>query len=329
MGSDEQRLSEELQRRYLDIRSPRMRAILMIQDEVLSALRDFLRGRGFVEILAPIIGPVTDPGIRGAKQVSIDYYGHQFKVMSSMILYKQMAVCSLGKVFALSPNVRLEPLESLKTGRHLAEFRQLDLEVAKASYHDVMILAERMQQHVCQRIGDNCREHLKSLGRDLKVPRVPFKRLSYHETVDLLRGEGFNLDHGAEIPWDAEEHLSGMFTEPFFIYDYPETARGFYDREDPERSGVLRDFDLIYPEGFGEAISGGEREYEYEKVVNRMRKREEDPTSYGWYLEMLKDGIVPSAGFGIGVERLTRYLCGASKIWETVPFPKVPGIASP
>ena len=76
-------------------------------------------------------------------------------------------------------------------------------------------------------------------------------------------------------------------------------------------------------------MSGGEREYEYEKVINRMRKREEDPASYGWYLEMLREGIVPSAGFGIGVERLTRYLCGASKIWETVPFPKVPGIASP
>jgi asparaginyl-tRNA synthetase len=329
MEFDEQSLGKELQRRYLDIRSPRMKTILVIQDEVLSALRDFLRGEGFIEILAPIIGPVTDPGIRGAKQVAIDYYGHPFKIMSSMILYKQMVVCSLGKVFALSPNVRLEPPEALKTGRHLAEFRQLDLEVAKASYRDVMSIAEQMQRYVCQRISNKCREELKALRRELKVPKVPFKRLSYHEAVDLLRGEGFSIDYVAEIPWDAEEHLSGMFSEPFFIYDYPETARGFYDREDPERSGILRDFDLIYPEGFGEAISGGEREYEYEKVVNRMRKREEDPTSYGWYLEMLKDGIVPSAGFGIGVERLTRYLCGASKIWETVPFPKVPGIASP
>ena len=329
MGFREHRLSDELQRRYLDIRSPKMRSILVVQDEALSALRDFLRKEDFLEILAPIIGPVTDPGIRGAKQVSVDYYGHEFKVMSSMILYKQMAVCSLGKVFALSPNVRLEPLESLKTGRHLAEFRQLDLEVAKASYHDVMNLAERMQQYACQRIKNNCREELESLGRELGVPRVPFKRLSYQEAIDLLRGEGFDLDYDSEIPWDAEEHLSSLFDEPFFIYDYPETARGFYDREDPERLGILRDFDLLYPEGFGEAVSGGEREYEYGKVLNRMKRRGEDPAAYGWYLEMLREGIVPSAGFGIGVERFTRYICGVTNIWETVPFPKVPGIASP
>lgn len=329
MVHEENRLSEELRRRYIGIRSPRMRSILVVQDEALSALRDFLRKEGFIEILAPIIGPVTDPGIRGAKQVSIDYYGHQFKVMSSMILYKQMAVCSLGKVFALSPNVRLEPPESLKTRRHLAEFRQLDLEVAKASYHDVMSIAEEMVRYVCQRIGNRCQEELESLGRKLRVPEVPFVRLSYYKAVDMLRAEGLNLDDGVEIPWDAEEHLSSMFEEPFFVYDYPETARGFYDLEDPERPGILRDFDLIYPEGYGEAISGGEREYEYERVVNRMTRRNEDPQAYGWYLEMLKDGIVSSAGFGIGVERLTRYLCGVSEIWETVPFPKVPGIASP
>ncbi|MFB0543343.1 MAG: asparagine synthetase A [Candidatus Bathyarchaeia archaeon] len=329
MGFDEHRLSEELHRRYLDIRSPRMKSILIIQDEALSALRDFLKGKGFVEILAPIIGPVTDPGIRGAKQVTIDYYGHSFKVMSSMILYKQMAVCSLEKIYALSPNVRLEPLESLKTGRHLSEFRQLDLEVARATYHEVMSLAERMLRYICTRTRERCREELKFLGRDLRVPRLPFKRLSYHEGIDLLRREGFDLDYEMEIPWDAEEHLSGMFEDPFFIYDYPETARGFYDREDPNRKGILRDFDLLYPEGFGEAISGGEREYEYEKVLRRVRRNGEDPEAYGWYLEMLREGIVPSAGFGIGVERLTRYLCGVSKIWEAVPFPKVPGIASP
>ena len=329
MGFDEHRLCEELHRRYLDIRSPRMRSILIIQDEVLSALRGFLKKEGFIEILAPIIGPVTDPGIRGAKQVTIDYYGHQFKVMSSMILYKQMAVCSIEKIFALSPNIRLEPPESLKTGRHLSEFRQLDLEVARATYYEVMGLAERMLRYVCTRIRERCQEELKFLGRELRVPRVPFKRLSYHESIDLLRGEGFDLDYEVEIPWDAEEHLSGMFPDPFFIYDYPETARGFYDREDPDRRGILRDFDLLYPEGFGEAISGGEREYEYEKVLKRIERNREDPGAYGWYLEMLREGIVPSAGFGIGVERLTRYLCGVSKIWEAVPFPKVPGIASP
>jgi asparaginyl-tRNA synthetase len=322
-------LKEKLWRRYREIRKPWMRCMLRIQDEALTALRDFLRGEGFIEILAPIVGPVTDPGIRGAKQVSVNYYGYTFKAMSSMILYKQMAVSSLGKVFALSPNLRLEPLETLNTGRHLAEFRQLDLEVAEASYLEVMELGERMLIYVLKRIRRECAEELEHLERELSIPARPFRRLTHREAVELLRGEGFDIKPGEEIPWDAEEHISKMFKEPFWITDYPLTARGFYDREDPERPGILRDFDLLYPEGYGEAISGGEREYEYEKVIARMKNRGDKPEEYGWYLEMLREGVKPSAGFGIGIERLTRYLCGLQYIWDAVPFPKVPGVPSP
>ncbi len=322
-------MRRRLWRRYGEIREPWMRWMLRVQDEALSALRDFLRGEGFIEILAPIIGPVTDPGIRGARQVSIYYYGERFKVMSSIILYKQMAATSLGKVFAISPNLRLEPPETLRTGRHLAEFRQLDLEVAEAEYLDLMELGERMLIYVLRRIRRECAEELEKLGRELRIPPRPFRRLTYYEAVELLREEGFNLKQGEEIPWDAEEYISTLFQEPFWIIEYPITARGFYDREDPERPGILRDFDLLYPEGYGEAISGGEREYEYERVLARMKMGGENPEDYSWYLEMLREGIKPTAGFGIGVERLTRYLCGLEYIWDAVPFPRVPGIPSP
>jgi len=329
LKTDAMELQSSLRYRYRYIKRPEMKSVLRIQDVVLSALRDFLRGEGFYEILAPIIGPVTDPGIRGAKQVSVDFYGHPFKIMSSMILYKQMAVSTLDKIFALSPNVRIEPEEALATGRHLSEFRQLDLEVANASYFDVMKLGEAMVSFVCDVVEEKCLEDLEYLGRELNVPKPPFKKMRHEEAVDLLRSRGIEAQRGEEISWSAEEELSAMFEEPFWIYDYPLTARGFYDREDPSRPGILRDFDLIYPEGFGEAISGGEREYQLDKVIARMRAKEDDPESYGWYLDMLQEGVTPSAGFGIGVERFTRYICGLKKIWDAVPFPKVPGIASP
>ena len=318
-----------LTKRYRVIRKPQFKYILRIQNEILSALHDFLRNEGFIEILAPIIGPVTDPGIRGAKQVSIDYYGAQFKVMSSMILYKQMAVASLGKIFALSPNIRLEPIESISTRMHLAEFRQVDVEQAHASYMDIMGVAERLLTYVCRRINEKCKEELEFLNRELKIPKPSFKKLSYQEALEILRKEKFNVKYGKEIPWDAEKALSKISDEPFFVTDYSLMARGFYDREDPERPGVLRDFDMLYPEGYGEAISGGEREYTYEGVLRRMRIKGENISEYSWYLEMLKDGIPPSAGFGIGVERLTRWICGLENIWDAVPFPKVPGVISP
>ena len=69
------------------MRHPKMKPILRVQDQLLTSVREFLREEGFMEILGPIIGPATDPGIRGAKQVSFQYYGAPFKIMSSMILY--------------------------------------------------------------------------------------------------------------------------------------------------------------------------------------------------------------------------------------------------
>jgi asparaginyl-tRNA synthetase len=54
----------------------------------------------------------------------------------------------------------------------------------------------------------------------------------------------------------------------------------------------------------------------------------EDPEKYGWYMDMLREGIAPTAGFGIGLERLTRYVCRLDSILEARPYPKVSGVVS-
>jgi len=318
-----------IKRRYLTIREPKTVSVLKIQDGIIAAIREYLREKGFVEILAPIIGPVTDPGIRRAKQVSIDYYGAEFKLMSSMILYKQMAVSSLRKIFSISPNIRIEPLETVKTRRHLTEFRQVDIEAAYATYEEMMRLGEEMLCYVIKDVKEKFVRELQKLKRRLEVPQTPFIRYTHHEAVEVLKSLGFNLSYNEEIPWDAEEKLSAVHKQPFWITDYPITARGFYYLEHRNKPGILRDFDLLYPEGYGEAISGGEREHRYGKIVERIKQGGEDPAKYGWYLEMLKEGVSPSAGFGIGIERLTRYICGVKSVWEAVAFPKVAGVISP
>jgi len=330
--SDGSRLLEELASKlskcYSLYRSDSKYArVFRVQATVLRAIREHLDARGFVELLPPILGPATDPGIRGAGRVTVEFYGARYKLMSSAILYKQMMADVLGRIYFVSPNVRLEKPEAAFTGRHLAEFFQVDVEIKGASYHDAMRVAEGLLSYVVGRVLEENWRDLEALGRYLEPVRPPFPRLTYEQSLERLKAMGFETVRGEEIPWDMEEALSASFTTPFFLIDYPKTARGFYDREDPERPGVLRDFDLIYPEGFGEAASGAEREYEYEKVLKRLKESGEDPSEYGWYLEMLKEGVSPSAGFGIGVERLTRYICGLPAVWEARPYPKVPGIA--
>jgi asparaginyl-tRNA synthetase len=312
--------------RYLSIRSHRARAILKVQHALSRTFRRVLDERNFIEILAPIIGSVTDPGIRGAESIKIPYYGESYVLMTSMIFHKQMVVASYPRLYAFSPNVRLEPPSSQGTGRHLAEFYQLDLEVAYSTCDEMMSLGDTLLYEAIATIRAECTEPLKTLGRTLPLPPTQLPRISYNEALEILSSEGFHIEPRVEIPWTAEQHLSSLFDTPFWITDYPSTARGFYYLHEPDNPDTVRSMDLLLPEGFGEIASGGEREFTVKGAAERIRAVGEDPSHYNWYLEMLRAGIPPSAGFGIGIERLTRYLTGTAHIWECSPFPKVPGV---
>ncbi|MFX1510646.1 MAG: asparagine synthetase A, partial [Promethearchaeota archaeon] len=256
----------------------------------------------------------------------VPFYGETYVLMTSMILYKQMTMASFPRMYAFSPNVRLEPSASRKTGRHLAEFYQLDLEVAFGTCDEVMTLGDTLMFKVIRSVRHECEEQLADLGRTLHLPSKRLPRITYTEARELLKSEGFHIDATKELPWKAEHQLSTLFDTPFWVTEYPVTSRGFYYLRDVDHPKFLRSMDLILPEGYGELSSGGEREFTVEGVTKRMRETGEDPAKYRWYLDMLAEGVPPSAGFGIGLERLTRYVCGTPHIWECSPFPKIPGL---
>jgi len=319
---------ERLERCYMLYREERFKRIFRIQATALNAAREYLNSKGFIEVLPPVIGSLPSPGLSEDKQITVDFYGKKFRVIGNTILYKQMMADILGKIYFISPNVRLERPEAALSGRHLAEFYKIDVEIRGATYHDAMNLAEGLLDYVLRRVCEECWRDLEALGRILEIRRPPYPRLTYEEALQVLSEVGFKAEHSPEVPWVHEVLLSAAFTSPFFVMNYPRRPKAFYEREDPRRPGMLRNFKMLYPEGFGEALSGAEREYEYGKVIRRIAESGGDPAEYGWYLEMLKEGASPSAGFGIGVERLTRYLCGLSSVWEARPYPKIPGITS-
>jgi asparaginyl-tRNA synthetase len=313
--------------------SPVTQAALRVQNAITAATREHLGTLGFVELQPPMIGPVTDPGCRGAKQVDVDYYGHRYKMMTSVILYKQASLLAFDKVFFIAPNVRLEPMETATTGRHLVEFNQIDVEVADASRDDVLDLAQGLLRHVVTHVVRESKADLAALGRDVDtfgpLLREQFERLTHGAAVARLGSLAHLQSADAEIDWQGEKLISEHTDRPFFIVDYPKGSRGFTDGESRTEPGVLRNFDLIAPGGFGELASGGEREFEYRRLVERMRETGENPAKYTWYLDLAREGLRPSAGFGLGLERVTRYLAGLDSVWQANAYPKLPGIPSP
>ncbi len=287
------------------------REVITIQNYILDITRKFFRDKDFLEIQSPIISTVTDPGLRGAETASIEYYGSKMKITSSMIFHKQLAASLFGKVFSISPNIRLESETKKKTKEHLAEFRQIEIEITFSTYRDIMKLAEEFLGELTEKIGKKFQ--LRELPRE-------FKEYSYKEIVSK-----YGIEYGEEIPCDMEKTIS----EDRFIWitEYPYGSRGFYDKDNG--NGFLRDFDLLYPNGFGEASSGGEREYEYEKVKEKMLDLGLNLHDFKDYLDILESGkINPTAGLGIGLERLTRYICGLESVEEATLFPRLPGVLS-
>lgn len=303
---------ELVEKQYKRVRSEVVRSALKVQSEVLQATGDFLRRQGFIEILPVIMSPVTDPLRHATGKAEVEYYEHRYQLTRSMIFHKQIALLAHNKIFAFSPNIRLEPIELADTGRHLAEFTQLDLEMKGATREEVMDLGEDLLIYTLSQVKGRCWEELEFFKRDLVIPNKPFKRINYREAYDRYGG-------------NFEVVISQQHQEPIWIIDIIIEAREFYDLEDPERPGTLVDMDLVYPEGFGEALSGGEREHTYESALRRIEMKGLDPEDFRLYLEFARRGLPPSAGFGIGIERLTRFICGLKRIEDVALFPKIPG----
>ncbi len=310
-------------KRHLLLDRPIYKCIFKIQSTILKAARDFLYKKGFIELLAPVIAPVTDPGIRLAHEFYVDFYGTKAVLTTSAILYKMAGLKIHDKIFYVAPNLRIEPMRLDSFERTLSEFRQIDIEMAHAEREDIMRLSEELLIHIIEEVKRRNSDELSYLDRDLKVPRRPFKVIKFSEAVEIAKEAGYKLESTGELSKEAEDYLSKIHEEPFWIIDYPATARGFYYKK--KNKSVLFDMDLIYPEGFGEAASGGEREVDPIKVRERMLETNVDPRKYIWFFELLYSGVPPCAGIGFGIERLTRYITGVREIIDAIPFPKTPG----
>ncbi|MBN1858175.1 asparagine synthetase [Candidatus Bipolaricaulota bacterium] len=287
-------------------------AVLTIKDRIIQASGAYLRRNGFTEILPVLLSPITDPLHHETYGGAVDYYGTPYQLTRSMILHKQLALRTLPKIFCFSPNVRMEPAERAVHGRYLAEFVQLDLEVRDASRDDVIAVGEELLVCVIEQVLTHCRCELELLGREIRVPSTPLARIPYNEA-----------EREFGVPFD--DALSATLASPAWVVDFPRTVREFYDREDPTKADTLLDMDLMYPEGFGEALSGGEREHTLPRILRRMEQDAIAPERFRAYLDEVERGIPASAGFGIGVERLTRFVAGLDRVEDARLFAKTPG----
>lgn len=316
-------LSEEflLDVRHLWLRSRKLVAAMKARHHLVNYLREYLDGDGFYEIVPPVITKSQCEG--GSTLFSMDYFGEPAYLSQSGQLYAEVMIYGLGKVYAFAPSFRAE---KSRTIRHLAEYWHLEPEMAWYSHEQNMKLQEDMISYTVQKFVKEHPDLLEELERDpkkLKVVKAPFPRMLYDDAVEQVNKLGGKMEIGQDFGADEEAILTKEYEKPLFVEKFPKEIKAFYMREDPDKPGYVLNNDLLAPEGHGEMIGGSERIWDYNELVTRMKEFGLDPNGdMKWYVDLRKYGSVPHSGFGMGVERLTKWVLGLNHIRDTIPFPR-------
>lgn len=309
-----------LEQRHLWLRSSKQHSIIRIRAEVMKACRDYLDGLGFLEVDAPILTPSAAEGTTTLFET--EYFHSKAYLSQSGQLYNEATCAAFGRVYCFGPTFRAE---KSKTRRHLTEFWMLEPEIAFGCLEDVFTLAEGLVTFVVARVLEKRRDDLANLERDVKAleeVKAPFDRITYDDAIEILKGEGFPVERGADLGGDEETKLSHSFSKPVFVHRYPAKAKAFYMQPDPENPELALCTDLIAPEGYGEIVGGSERIYDLTLLEQRIREVGLPTDAFRWYLDLRRYGSVPHSGFGMGIERTVAWICGIKHIREAIPFPR-------
>jgi asparaginyl-tRNA synthetase len=326
-----------LDKRHLTLRTRRMIAIAKIRATVLDLGRRWFVDKDWMEVTAPTIVKGAVEG--GSTLFKLKYFDDEAYLSQSAQLYLEAMIFSLGPVWSLTPSFRAE---KSRTVRHLAEFSHLEAEAPWVTLEDILKVQEQLVSYVIQTTVRDRAEELAYLKRDvsdLKKVEPPFERMPYEKAIDILRSKGVmtvdedgskrEIRSGDDLSIDSERELTKDAERPMFVVGYPMAVKPFYVKEDDERKGVGLAADMLAPRGFGEITSGGLREDNIDSMTERIKREGLNPAAYEWYLDLRRYGSVPHGGFGLGVERLLRWITNVEDIKDTVLFPRTMSRVAP
>ncbi|MEM3362138.1 MAG: asparagine--tRNA ligase [Candidatus Anstonellaceae archaeon] len=307
--------------RHLWLRSQKLTKVFKLRHFIVKYLREFLEKEGFYELPPPIITKSACEG--GASVFEVDYFGQKAYLSQSGQLYAESFIYSLEKVYVFAPSFRAEPS---RTVRHLTEYWHLEPEMAYYNQEMNMQLQEKMIEYLCSKLAAEQYELLEQLGQDpqeLKNIKAPFDRISYKKAIEKCQELGCKIEYGQDLGADEEYALTKDKKKPIFIHNHPKEFKAFYMREDPANPGTVLSNDMLAPQGHGEIIGGSERIWDLEELLQRIREQKLNEEEYRWYIDLRRYGSIPHSGFGVGIERVVKWIANLDHIRDAIPYPRV------
>jgi lysyl-tRNA synthetase class 2 len=335
--------------RYLDlIVNPEAREVFEVRGKVLAALRDFLDSRGYLEVETPMMQPVAGgamarPFTTHHNALDVDLY---LRIAPELYL-KRLVVGGMERVYEINRNFRNEGIST----RHNPEFTMLEFYQAYSDYQDLMTLTEEMVAFVAKSAAG--KEDIEYEG-DIISLRPPFARLSLRQAV----GEAASQKLGAAVPESdlrdpvRAQELAGRLgvhvdprsgagkvttaifetlveaslLQPTFVYDFPTEVSPLSKQRADDPDTVER-FELYIGKmeianAFSELNDPIEQRKRFEQqLLEKARGDQEAHAMDEDYVRALEYGLPPTAGEGLGVDRLVMLLTGSKSIRDVILFP--------
>ena len=339
--------------RYLDLfMNTEVRDVFVKRAQVLRAIRRFFDARGYLEVETPMMQPVA--GGAAARPFTTHHNALDmplFLRIAPELYLKRLVVGGLDRVYEINRNFRNEGIST----QHNPEFTMLEFYQAYANYHDLMDLTEELIKAVAVEVNGSTTTEFNGHTIDLgqwkrysmreaiiafwpKTAGAPPELTGFADVSRVQQMVGQIRAAGGDLPMQpgeplgrtianlfeavAEEHL----IQPTIIYDYP-LAVSPLSKVKPEEPEWVERFEF-YIGGFelGNAFSelndpvDQQRRFD-QQAAERQRGDDEAHQTDADYVRALGYGLPPTAGEGIGIDRLTMILTGARSIRDVILFP--------
>jgi len=329
-------------RRYLDlVVNTDVAETFRQRSKIIKSLRDFLDSRDFLEVETPVLqvmygGANAKPFKTHLNALDIDMY---MRIADELYL-KRLIIGGLERVYEISKDFRNEGMDK----NHNPEFTMLEFYWAYADYNDLMGLVEEMIRKVASDILESNTVSVgeKEIHLDKPFGRITFMdaaerrlgknilNLSEDELKALSREKGHNIDEfkgrGAVLDEISREFIEPDLVEPTFLMDYPIELSPLAKKH-RSIEGLTERFELFiggveFGNGFSELNDPDDQRdrFNLQAAMKKAGDEEAHPIDED-FITALEHGMPPTAGYGLGIDRLVMLLTGSSSIRDVILFP--------
>lgn len=337
-------VEKRYRQRYVDlIVNPHVRATFIKRSQIIAWLRQYLLGAGFLEVETPMMHPIAGgaaarPFVTHHHTLDTDLY---LRIAPELYL-KRLVVGGLDKVFEINRNFRNEGMST----SHNPEFTMLEFYEAFADFKDMMTHAEAMLRGLKKEVFGDVNPVID--GKEVPLDG-PFVRMTMLEAIAHHGGpsardaqnadaacaalkavgvDGANLSFGQRIVALFEHFAEAKLWAPTFIYDFPSDVSPLSRRRDSDGAFVDR-FELFVcgrelANAFSELNDPKDQRQRFEAQLEQKQAGDAEAHAMDEdYLRALEHGMPPTAGFGMGIDRLVMLMTASPSIRDVIFFPQM------